>query len=173
MRPLTAFLVNLASKAGHLVRTVTNPYHLATGCGGGGGGGPAPCACNWPTGLATTYTVNGAGAIGNCPSCTDATGGSAWDGTLNHASGCIWWAANANFDPLTISGKELDISYTQILLRTTVSPCRWELYIACLRTGFASPNIWYGYKTTGSTPAGTYTFVGSDCGNTTPTMTVS
>ena len=155
------------------MRTTATPYHLTDGCASGGGG-PAPCACGYPTGLAPTYTVNGAAGIVGCPTCTDATGGTpAWEGTLHHASGCVWWAADASFDPLSIGGKQLDITYTQILLRTNVTPCRWELYIACLRSGFASPNIWYGYKTTGSTPAGTYSFVGSDCGITTATMTVS
>jgi hypothetical protein len=33
--------------------------------------------------------------------------------------------------------------------------------------------MWVGYKTTGDTPAGTYDFVSSECGNTQATMTVS
>ena len=169
LRSLLALFLTLAQRAGNLLRTTTAPYHLATDCGGP----PAPCTCSWPTGLASTYTVSGFGSVSACPSC-DASSDPAWSGTLYHVgAGCVWWAADASFDPLSINGRKLDITYTQIVLRTT-DPCRWELYITC--TGVADPTavMWYGYKTTGTTPAGTYTFVGSDCGVTGPgTMSVA
>lgn len=168
--PILAHLVSLSQRAGHLVRTAAAPYHLS-GCGSGGG--PAPCACSWPTGLSSTYTVSGFGGLSACSTC-DSSGAAAWSGQLNHTgSGCIWWAADAGFDPLSISGKMLDITYTQLLLRTTVTPCRWELYIACTSLVNPTKTMWSGYKTTSSTPAGTYSFVASDCGNSTPTMTVA
>ena len=167
---IIAHLVNLAERAGNLVRTLAQPYHLASGCGGGP---PAPCTCGWPGGLAATYTVSGWASLAPCPSC-DTTSFPEWTGALNHiGSGCVWWAADSNFDPTNINGAMLDITYTQVLLRTTVTPCRWELYIACTSTTHPTRTLWYGYKTTGATPAGTYTFVGSDCGNTTPTMTIA
>jgi hypothetical protein len=169
------FFSNLATKAGNLVRTVAEPFHLATGCGSGsgGGGGPAPCACGWPSGLSNTYTVGGFGGLSACSEC-DSSGDPPWPGTLYHAGGgCVWWAIDPGFDSFSISGATLDITYTQVLLRTTVTPCRWELYIACTSLTHPTKTMWYGYKTTGSTPAGTYSFVGSDCGNATPTMTVS
>jgi hypothetical protein len=85
----------------------------------------------------------------------------------------VWWAIDSELDPFSINGVMLDITYTQVLLRTTVTPCRWELYIAC--GSFTNPTkiMWYGYKTTGATPVGTYSFVGSDCGNTAATMSVA
>jgi len=163
-----AHLVNLAQRAGNLLRTTAQPYHLTTNCGGA-----APCTCAWPTGLSTTYTVSGWGSLTTCPDCDSSTA-SSWPGTLYHiGSGCVWWAADASFDPWSINGSALDIAYTQILLRTSVTPCRWELYIACSSVAFPTQTMWYGYKTTGATPAGTYSFVGSDCGNTTAVMTVA
>ena len=165
---LLAHFASLSQRAGHLVRTTASPYHLS-GCGAAA----APCTCAWPTGLSSVYTVSGWAGLSPCPLCDSSTD-PAWSGAVNHSgSGCIWWAADANFDPLSIDGKSLDITYTQILLRTTVTPCRWELYIACASVTNPTQTMWYGYKTTGTTPAGTYLFVGSDCGNSTPTMTVS
>lgn len=170
-RPLSAFLTNLASKAGHLVRTTSAPYNLATGCGDDDG--PAPSGCTWPTGLAATYTVTGWSGLAACPLC-DASSAPAWPGTVYHVgAGCVWWAIDTDYDPFSINGVSLDIAYTQILLRTSVTPARWELYIACSSTTHPTQTMWYGYKTTGSTPAGAYTLVGSDCSNTRPTMTVT
>lgn len=169
LAPLLAHFASLSQRAGHLVRTTAAPYHLS-GCGGGG---PAPCTCLWPTGLSSTYTVSGFGSLATCSTC-DSSSAAAWSGGLNHTgSGCIWWAADAHFDPLSINGKMLDITYTQLLLRTTVTPCRWELYIACTSLTNPTKTMWSGYKTTGATPVGTYSFVASDCGNSTPTMTVA
>jgi hypothetical protein len=146
-------------------------YASCAACTGGGGGG-APCACAWPAGLSATYTVSGFGSLGTCPDCDPDTTDPAWDGTLNHiGGGCVWWAADSSFDPLSINGAMLDITYTQVVLNTTA--CRWELYIACGSVINPTQTMWSGYKTTGSTPAGTYSFVSSDCGNTTPTMTVA
>jgi hypothetical protein len=123
--------------------------------------------------LAGTYQVQGAGGLSGCPGC-DASTDPAWDGTLYHiGAGCVWWAADPTFDPLSLNGVSLDITYTQVLLRTDVSPCRWELYIACGSATNPTKTMWAGYKTTGSTPAGTYAFVSSDCGNTTPTLTIA
>lgn len=136
------------------------------------GGSPAPCSCAWPTGLSATYTVSGWGALSACPTCDADATDPAWTGTLSHiGSGCTWWAADTMFNPLSINGVLLDITYTAIVLNTTA--CRWELYIACASLTNPTKKMWYGYKTTGSTPAGTYNFAGSDCGNTTPTMTVA
>lgn len=162
-----AVLLDLAQKAGNLLRTTMQPYHLTTGCAN-----PAPCTCTWPSGLNATYTVTGWSGLSACSGC-DASTDPAWTGALNHiGSGCIWWAADTSFDPLSINGSMLDITYTQVLLRTT-TPCRWELYIACTSVVNPTKTMWSGYKTGGSTPAGTYALVASDCGNTTPTMTVS
>jgi hypothetical protein len=167
-RGILAHLASLYQRAGNLVRTASSPFHLSD-CGGPG----APCTCNWPTGLAPTYQVQGLAGLSPCPTC-DSSADPAWDGTLyNDGPGCVWWAADAAFDPRSINGVSLDILYTQVLLRTNVSPCRWELYIACGSATNPTRNMWVGYKTTGSTPAGTYAFVSSDCGNTTPTMTVT
>ena len=165
-RAALAHLVSLYQRAGQLIRTAASPYHLSD-CGG------APCECAWPDGLAATYTVSGFGSLSACPECDTDTADLAWDGTLNHVgAGCVWWAADAEFDPLSINGVMLDITYTQVLLRTS-SPCRWELYIACGSGINPTQTMWAGYKLGGSTPAGTYTFVSSDCGNTTSTMTVA
>ena len=170
MRRFIAHLINLVGRGGNLLRTRAQPFHLASDCGGGGA---APCSCTWPSGLAFAYTVSGWGGLAACRTC-DASSDPAWSGALNHiGSGCVWWAADAMFDPTSVNGSMLDITYTQVLLRTTVTPCRWELYIACASTTHPTRTMWYGYKTTGTTPAGTYTFVGSDCGNTQPTMTVA
>lgn len=161
-------LLDLATKAGHLLRLTSQPYHLTTGCGS-----PAPCTCAWPTGLNTVYTVSGWSSLSTCPNCDSSTD-PVWTGALNHiGSGCIWWAADTSFDPLSINGSMLDITYTQVLLRTNL-PCRWELYIACGSAINPTQTMWFGYKNGGLTPAGVYTRAGSDCGNTMPTtMTVS
>ena len=166
----THFLSTLASRAGHLLRTISSPFHLTNGCGSTG-----PCSCTWPDGLSATYTVSGLGSLSPCPSC-DASTDPPWDGVFHHTgAGCIWWAADAAFDPRSINGDMLDITYTQILLRTTTTPCRWEMYIACTSVINPTATMWSGYKTwaPGSTPAGTYSLVSSDCGNTTPTLTVA
>jgi len=169
LRRFLAHLINLAYSAGQLVRTTSAPFHLSN-CGGSP---PPPCTCTWPTGLAATYTVSGWSALVTCDQC-DSSSDPAWTGALNHVgSGCIWWAADAEFDSLSINGSLLDITYTTVLLRTTVSPCRWELYIACASLTNPTQTMWYGYKVGGDTPTGTYDFVGSDCGNTTATMTIA
>jgi hypothetical protein len=169
IRGALAHLVSLYQRAGNLVRTAASPFHLSD-CGGGG---PAPCVCTFPTGLSATYQVQGATGLSACPDCDPSTD-PAWDGTLyNFGTGCVWWAADPAFDPLSLNGVSVDIAYTQILLRTTVTPCRWELYVACGSATNPTRTMWAGYKTTGSTPAGTYAFVRSDCGDTTPTMTVT
>jgi hypothetical protein len=165
-RRLLAFFLDLATAAGDILRTVTAPFHFSQ-CA------EAPCVCNWPDGLSSTYTVTGWNTLATCDDCDPSTD-PAWDGTLHHiGSGCVWWASDASFDPLSINGAMLDITYTQILLRTTVTPCRWEMYIACGSVSNPTRKMWYGYKIGGATPAGTYTFVGSDCGNTAATLTVS
>ena len=162
-----AHLVNLYQRAGQLVRTLSAPYHLSD-CGGA-----APCECAWPAGLGSIYTVSGFAGLAACPTCDADSTDPPWDGSLHHVgAGCVWWAADASFDPLNINGVMLDITYTQVLLRTT-TPCRWELYIACGSAINPTQTMWAGYKTGGSTPAGTYSFVSSDCGNTTATMTVA
>ena len=162
-------MVSLFQRAGNLLRTASAPHHLSD-CGGGG----APCSCGWPGGgLAAAYQVQSTGGLAGCPDC-DSSADPAWDGTLHHiGAGCVWWAADDTFDPLSVNGVSLDITYTQVLLRTTVTPCRWELYIACGSATHPTRTMWAGFKTTGSTPAGTYAFVSSDCGDTTPTMTVT
>jgi len=161
-----AMLSHLAEKAGQLLRTTHLPYHLSDSCGGG-----APCSC--PAGLANTYTVSGFGSLAGCPLC-DASSDPAWPGTLYQTgTACLWWALDPGVDPFSINGVSLDITYTQLLLRTNVTPCRWELYIACGSVLNPTKTMWWGYKTTGSTPVGTYSFVGSDCGNTAATMTVA
>ena len=116
-RAVLAHLVTLFQRAGQLLRTMSSPYHLSD-CGG------APCECAWPEGLSATYTVSGFTSLSTRPECdVDATD-PPWDGTLNHVgAGCVWWAADAEFDPLSINGAMLDITYTQVLLRTT-SPCQ-------------------------------------------------
>ena len=164
-----AFLSHLVQTAGNLLRTTTIPYHLSNGCPSHST--PAPCTC--PPGLSTTYTVSGFTSLSACSTCDPSTD-PLWPGTL-YLSGeaCLWWALSPDFNPYSINSRSLDISYTQLLLNNTVSPCRWELYIACGSLLNPTKTLWAGYKTTGTTPVGTYTFVSSDCGNTTPTMTVS
>ena len=164
-----AFFSHLVQTAGNLLRTSISPYHLSNGCPSGST--PAPCTC--PSGLAGTYTVSGFNALAACTTC-DLSSDPPWPGTL-YLSGeaCLWWALSPDFNPYNIAGRSLDISYTQLLLNNTVSPCRWELYIACGGLHVPTKTLWSGYKTTGPTPAGTYSFVSSDCGNTTPTITVS
>jgi hypothetical protein len=167
LRRLLAHLTDLATLGGQIVRTLSAPFHFSH-CASS-----APCSCNWPTGLLATYTVSGWGGLATCSQC-DSSSDPAWSGTLNHVgSGCIWWAANATFDSLSINGSLLDITYTQVLLRTTTTPCRWELYIACASLTNPTQTMWAGYKIGGSTPVGTYSFVSSDCGNTTATMTIA
>ena len=151
--------------SGHLLRSAAG--HLINTCGGGGS--PAPCVC--PPGLASTYTVSGFGGLAGCDGCDSSTDGE-WSGALYHVgTGCAWWAADDNFDPLSINGTKLHITYTQLILSTTA--CRWELYIACSAPALPPVKMWVGYKTTGNTPAGTYSLASSDCGNTQATMTVS
>lgn len=166
LRQILAHLVSLYQRAGQLVRTASSPHHLSD-CGSSG-----DCPCSWPTGLSSTYTVSGFGGLAGCSGCDDDSSDPPWDGTLNHiGGGCVWWAADTAFDPRSINGFLLDIAYTQVLLRTA-SPCRWELYIACGSTVNPTKTMWAGYKLGGTTPAGTYTFMSSECGNTTATMTV-
>lgn len=165
-RRFTAPLLNplIQWKGDHILWSGGHIAHSSTCCCSSG----APCACAWPTGLNAVYTVAGTASIGTCPLCDPDTTDPAWDGTFNHIGGaCVWWAADASFDPLSINGVMLDFTYTQILLKTTV-PCRWEMYIACGSNTNPTQTMWRGIKTTGSTPAGTYTFQGSDCGNTGP-----
>lgn len=165
LRGMLAHLLDLAVGAGQILRTLTAPFHFAF-CTAG------PCVCTWPDGLAATYTVSGWEALAACTDC-DASGDPAWGGDLHHiGAGCVWWAADESFDPLSINGHTLDITYTQVLLRTTATPCRWELYIACTSATHPTRTLWSGYKIGGTTPAGTYTFVASDCGNTTGTMKI-
>jgi hypothetical protein len=165
-RAIVNHLIDLGASAGQIIRTLTAPFHFAL-CPS------TTCACTWPDGLSATYTVGGWGALTPCPT-ADASIDPAWDGTMNHiGTGCVWWAADSEFDPLNINGYMLDITYTQILLRTTATPCRWELYIASTSLSNPTKLMWSGYKIGGSTPAGVYTFVASDCGNTEGTMTVT
>ena len=160
---------HLVQSAGNLLRTPNLPYHLSDGCPSHTT--PAPCSC--PGSLATTYTVSGFGGLSPCPTC-DASTDPQWPGTVYQTGrACLWWALSPTFDPYSINGVALDVSYTQILLNTAVSPCRWELYIACASTLFPTKTMWAGQKLTDPNPTGTYTLVSSDCGNTTPTMTVS
>jgi hypothetical protein len=133
----------------------------------------ASTTCTCPSPPPATVTVSGvAGIAGGCscplPCDSDSTDPN-WDGTLYNANGvdCVWWAADTNFDPLSLNGLMLDIAYTQLLLRTSVTPCRWELYIACGSNTNPTCTMWYGYKYGGGY-AGTYGFVGSDCGLTGP-----
>ena len=146
-------------------------FSSCAACTSGGGG--APCSCAWPAGLSATYTVAGTGSIGTCPLCDSDTTDPAWDGSFHHVGGgCVWWAADASFDPLSINGAMLDITYTQIVLNAAA--CRWEMYIACGSVINPTQTMWWGTKTTGSTPAGNFSFQGSDCGNTAPaTLPVS
>jgi hypothetical protein len=165
-----AFLVNLVRNASHLLRISGTPYHLSITCDSGGG---SPCECTYPTGLSATYTVSGFGALSTCSGC-DASTDPPWPGTMyNVGSGCIWWALDDDFDPFSINGHSLEISFTQLRLNGVASPCRWELVISCGSLVNPSKILWLGYKTTGLTPVGTYTFSSSECGNTTPTMTVA
>ena len=162
-----AWFSHLAERAGNLLRTTGSPYHLSTGCGGS----PAPCSCTG--GLGNVYTVSGFAGLSGCSGC-DASSDPVWDGKLYQTgTACLWWALDPGFDPFSINGVSLDITYTQLLLRTTVSPCRWELYIACGSLVNPTKTMWAGWKTTGSTPVGTYTFVSSDCGNTVGSLMVS
>jgi hypothetical protein len=148
---------------GHLLRRGTSG-HLINTCA-------AACLCP-PTGVSTAYTVSGFGGLSPCGTCDPGTD-PPWNGTLNRVNTtCVWWAADPGFDPLTINGVELDITYTQIALNT--SPCRWELYIACYSATHPTAIMWWGTKTyAGGNPAGTYAIAGSDCGNTTTSMTVT
>jgi len=168
---LISFLINLVRNVSNLLRTSATPYHLSTTCNSGGGG--APCTCNYPTGFSATYTVSGFGSLSTCGTC-DASTDPDWPGTMYHVgSGCSWWAIDSDFDPYSINGVSLDISYTQLRLNGAASPCRWELVISCGSIINPPKTVWFGVKTTGSTPVGTYTFVSSDCGSSQPTMTVS
>jgi len=168
---LISFLINLVRNASNLLRTTSTPYHLSNSCPAGGDGS-APCTCNYPTGLSSTYTVSGFGSASVCGTC-DASSDPAWPGTLYHVgAGCAWWAVDSNFDPYSINGVSLDISYTQMRLNGTASPCRWELVISCGSVTNPPKTVWFGIKTTGATPAGTYTFVSSQCGSGPATMTV-
>jgi hypothetical protein len=151
--------------SGRLLRSAGG--HLIHACSSSG---PAPCSC--PGGLANTYTVSGFGGLHACGSCDPSTD-PPWSGALYRvdSTSCIWWAADASFDPLSIDSHRLNITYTQIVLNTVA--CRWELYISCSSLTAPPADMWVGYKTTGSTPAGTYVFDHSDCGNSAGTMTVS
>jgi hypothetical protein len=171
---IVSFLINLVRNTTNLLRTASTPYHLANSCpSGGGGGGSTPCTCNYPTGFSSTYTVGGFGSASACGTC-DASTDPAWPGTMYHVgSGCTWWAIDSNFDPYNINGVSLDISYTQLRLNGTASPCRWELVISCGSIINPPKTVWFGVKTTGSTPVGTYTFVSSQCGTGPSTMTVT
>lgn len=160
---LTGHLKHGAS--GHLLRSAAG--HLINACASGGP--PAPCVC--PSGLASTYTVSGFAGLSGCDGC-DSSSDAEWSGALFRVgTGCAWWAADDSFDPLSLSGTKLHITYTQLILSTTA--CRWELYIACSAPSLPPAKMWVGYKTVGTTPAGVYSFASSDCGNTQPTMTVS
>jgi hypothetical protein len=169
---LISWLINLVRNTSNLLRTSSTPYHLATSCPPDNGG-DAPCVCTYPTGLSSTYTVSGFGSLVPCGGC-DSSSDPPWPGTMYHVTtGCIWWATDATFDPFSINGHILDISYTQLRLNGTASPCRWELAICCGSVLFPTKIMWVGYKTAGTTPVGIYDFASSDCGNTTPTMSVA
>lgn len=135
-------------------------------CGGGGG---CSCTPNSPP----TVTVHGWESLAACDTC-DADGTDpGWDGTLYWpGAACAWWAADPFFDPLSINGYMMDITYTQIDFNPTT--CTWSLYIACTSLSNPTKTMWHGTKVGGSTPVGTYNFVDSECGNTGPaTMTVT
>jgi len=159
-------------------KTDFGSFSSITGCSDSlCGGTPAPCSCAAGGPYNAIYTVAGFGGLSCCNLCDDnATAPcpcTAWDGTLNRVNTtCTWWAANVNFDPLSYANTcRLDITYTQVVLDTTL--CQWNLFIACYSQTNPTQVMWAGVKTTGLTPAGTYSFVSSDCGNSTATMTVS
>ena len=116
----------------------------------------APCVC--PAGLGTCYRLKdyNDGDIAPCSDCHDMVL-PVWDGSFDRWIDCVWQLmANVSMSGKLLTGSTMFDSLTRIILRTVFYPgdCRWELRIACY--GGASL-IWLGFKTTGLTPAGTYT----------------
>jgi hypothetical protein len=95
-----------------------------------------------------------------CESCT-ASELAAWDGTfaiVYEYRGCCWaplaFGDNRSIDGKLFSvGASSDCTGSSRLWLDTVN-CRWVLGLYCNSNG--GTLVWLGYKTTGLTPAGTY-----------------
>ena len=139
------------SASGHLLKNSNG--HLVNECVLE----PAPCFC--PTGLATSYAI----MVDGITACTNCSAGNCstfedWDGTFQFLSNCRWLALNANYTTWPIGHcfqlDDVDLSVAQIELNTGL--CQWVLTLNCFNSSSGN-TLWQGIKTTGLTPAGTYT----------------
>jgi len=139
-----------SGSTGHLLYGGTG--HLVDDCG------EVPSSC--PEGLADSYAIADLTGLTHCSECTYTCDSyENWDGTLTKQPAgepCEWWAQNANGygngsgECLHIDGVKL--VGTAVYLQTIGSSAWWELYIHC----YVDSIVWGGWKSTGSTPVGTY-----------------
>lgn len=131
---------------------------------------PAPCACpcgddedeSWDDlyngvvdecgGLVYEYEIDGYsdGTLASCNDCYD-DNNTAWDGTFIALDPCVW-SPETTID-VSINGKALGIE-TRLFL--DVYECKWKIQITC-NSDLGEAPIWYGEKSVGQAPAGTYT----------------
>ena len=122
---------------------------LLVGCAGSDCDGDPDCAL-----LGECYRIVGYtdGDLVACSGCTD-SGNTAWDGTFNRNSGCLY---DALVGFLSINGKQAAV----LTLSRTCPSGIWTMEISC-----ETENIWIGELTAGD-PVGIYTRTGG-CDTTT------
>lgn len=115
--------------------------------------GPPPTPCVCPGGLSTTYLVSGWDTLGTglCGTACIAEGdctGTNFTGVLTLLVPCEWVCASST----CLNGM---LSTIYVILNNTSATCFWQLYFEC-NVGISGCTYWYGWKSTGLTPAGTY-----------------
>ena len=141
-------------------------YTRTSGCGGGPSTltiealpGATPLVI--PTCYKISGYVDGDFNLTTCPN-KASSGAGAWDGSFPayapQGGYCDWMIQNADPTSYSISGKQLSgVDYSHIAFNA--STCQWNLLLGTY-SGGAESDIWFGYKSTGNTPAGVYTRTG-------------
>lgn len=136
--------------------------------------GPVPTSCVPATWTGTSYQITGWPASVVACSSGDIITNTLWDGSFDYFNSCNWLASNVGGNPPAILDSGANkrrianggTSDDDTALRLDPG-VKWRLSIAHRLN--VSPGdieqVWVGNKTVGNTPAGTYTFESSECGN--------
>jgi hypothetical protein len=124
---------------------------------------PAACDAGWPSCYRLAgYSDHDLTACGGC----EVSAESAWDGTFADygTAGCpdiaAWFVTGL---PLSVDGC---ILYYISFIQFSGPAGYYVLTVVCYdATNDLTYPVWLGYKYDGASPAGTYTFDSSDCGN--------